>query len=58
MNATKHNDIGIGFGSLLCQCQTIANHIGYILYIAHLVVVCHDDGILFFFQSVDFRYKF
>ena len=38
--------------------KTIAHHIGYILNIVYLVIVCHYDGVLFPSQSLDFAYQY
>ena len=54
MDAAHHQNVGGCFGSPLCQRQTIAYHIGYVLNVAGLVIVRHDDGIFFEAQAVDF----
>ena len=54
MDPTHYNNISFGFGSPLCQSQTIAHKVGYVLNIAPLVVMTQHYGVFLFFQFLDF----
>ena len=57
MHAAHDDDVCLCAGSPLCQGQTIPYEVGDILDIPRLVIVCQDNGILFFTQLVDFRFQ-
>ena len=51
VDAAEADDVGVGFLSLVCQTEGIADVVGEILNGADLVVVGQDDGIAFFFEA-------
>lgn len=54
MHAAHHDDVGIGFGSLLCQSEAIAHIVGNVLNFAFGVVMRQNDGIFFLAKASDF----
>lgn len=55
MNATHHDDVGIGRRRLLRQGETVADEVGNVLQVAFGVIVREDDGV---FSSHNRRISF
>ena len=51
MHATHHHHLGVCVGGLACQRQRVAHKVGYILYIAHRIVVGEDDSVFFLTET-------
>ena len=65
MHTTHHDDLGIRFGSLACQCQGVADEVGHLLNLTLRIVVGENHRILFladcsyfFFQIYFFAHGF
>ena len=50
MNATHHDDVGIGRRRLLRQGETVADEVGNVLQVAFGVIVREDDGVFLLTQ--------
>ena len=53
LHAAEGDDIGIGFGGLLAQFQTVADEIGKVLNIGGLVVMRENDRVLLLAEAID-----
>ena len=53
MYTAKHDYIRIGLSGLLCQGEAIAYAVSYFLYFRTLIVMRHNDSILFCCQLAD-----
>ena len=45
VNATHHDNLRVGVGSLLCQSKRVADEVCHLLYFATRVVVSQHDGV-------------
>ena len=48
VNAAHDDNLSVGGGSLLRQCQAVSHEVGDVLNVVLGVIVSHDDGILLF----------
>ena len=56
VHPAHNDDVGICRCSLLCQCQTVSNEVGHLLYYALRVIMRHDKRIFFFAHPAYFRF--
>ena len=54
MDAAEGDDIGLGFRGAVSQAERIAHMVSQLLDLGDLVVVREDDGVAFFFETLDF----
>ena len=54
MDAAEGDDIGLGFRGAVSQTERIAHMVSQLLDLGDLVVVREDDGVAFFFETLDF----
>ena len=52
-DAAKNDDVCISLGGLLGERKAVTDEVSALLNLRALVVMRHDDGILFFRQSAD-----